>query len=250
MRKNCVKERIAKGEPSFGVGLLWPSPEIAELMGGLGFDWLWLDLEHGPFDLSSLYNTVRAADAAGLETILRLPKKANPEDILPYLEVGARGVILAHTETADDVRQAARAATFPPRGERSAGTMRGAAWGSVDDFFRKFNDEFLLMALVEDQKGIANLDDILGVDELDAVVIGFGDLSLTMGHRRSDPEVLAIGTLAQEKVLASGKVLQVTAQSGEEARQWIERGALMVRCTMHTVLSMAASRWLFEAKGR
>lgn len=250
IEKNRVKERIAQGEPSFGVGLLWPSPELAELMGALGFDWLWLDIEHGPFDLNALYHTVRAADSVGLQTILRLPKTQNPEDILPYLEVGATGMILAHTQSGEDVRQAVRAATYPPTGERSAGAMRGAGWGTVQDFYKKYNDQFLMMALVEDEVGLENLDDILAVDELDAVVIGFGDLSLTMGHPRGHPEVLKVGTPAQQKVLESRKALQVTAQDGREARMWIERGALMVRCTMHTVLSKAAATWLDEAKGR
>src|SRR5690606_35645116 len=106
----------------------------------------------------------------------------------------------------------------------------------------------LIMALVEDREGIDNLDEILSVDGLDAVVIGFGDLSLTMGYPMNHPEVLKVGIPAQEKVLASGKALQVTVQDGQQAAEWIERGALMVRFTAHTLLANAARSWLDSAK--
>jgi 4-hydroxy-2-oxoheptanedioate aldolase len=247
MRKNQIKERIAAGIPSYGAGLLWPSPEIVDLMGGLGFDWLWLDLEHGPFDMNSLSHTVRAAEAAGVDTILRLPKIRDPEATLPYLETGAMGVIVAHTQTAADVEFAVKAVKYPPVGERSAGVMRGASWGAKSDFYRHSNDQTMIMALVEDREGIDNIDEILAVNGLDAVVIGFGDLSLTMGHPKNHPEVLKVGVPAQEKVIASGKALQVTVQNGREAAEWIEKGALMVRCTMHTILTTAAKSWLAAA---
>ena len=248
MKTNATKRRLKEGTASYGVGMLWPSPEIAELMGGLGFDWLWLDLEHGPFDHQALYHTVRAADAVGLDTILRLPKPESPGDVLPFLEVSPMGVIVPHTQSAKDVDRAVQALKYPPVGTRSAGAMRGAGWGTETGFAAHANRETMVMALVEDEIGIENLDEILAVDELDAVVIGYGDLSLTMGRAKTDPEVRKVGRAAQEKVIASGKALQVTAQNGDEAREWIDKGALMVRCTMHTILQSAARRWLESAK--
>jgi 2-keto-3-deoxy-L-rhamnonate aldolase RhmA len=250
MRRNRIKQRIAQQTPSFGIGLLWPSPEIVELAGALGFEWLWLDLEHGPFDLATLSHTVRAAEAVDMDTIIRLPRSRDPEAMLPYLETGAMGVIMAHTQSAEDIAFAVNAVKYPPQGERSAGTMRGAGWGAANGFYEHSNRETMIMALVEDEIGIANLDAILAVDGLDAVVIGYGDLSLTMGHpgNKGHPEVQRVGRAAQAKVLASGKALQVTAQDGEEAAEWIARGALMVRCTAVTILTAGLRPWLEKAK--
>ena len=250
MRTNRIKQRIASGTPSFGIGLLWPSPEIVDLVGALGFEWLWLDLEHGPFDLMSLSHTIRAAEAAGMDTIIRLPQSRDPEAMLPYLETGAMGVIMAHTQSAEDVEFAVSAVKYPPVGQRSAGTMRGAGWGADSGFYEHFNRESMIMALVEDEVGVGNLDSILAVDGLDAVVIGYGDLSLTMGHpgNKGHPDVQRVGLAAQERVLASGKALQVTAQDGKEAAEWIERGALMVRCTAVTILTAGLRPWLADAK--
>ena len=250
MRTNRIKQRIAAKTPSYGIGLLWPSPEIVDLVGALGFEWLWLDIEHGPFDLATLSHTVRAAEAGGMDTIIRLPRSRDPEAILPYLETGAMGVIMAHTQSAEDVEFAVSAIKYPPVGERSAGTMRGAGWGAESGFYEHSNRETMVMALVEDEIGIANLDSILAVDGLDAVVIGYGDLSLTMGHpgNKGHPHVQEVGLAAQEKVLASDKALQVTAQDGDEAAQWIARGALMVRCTAVTILTAGLRPWLAKAR--
>jgi 4-hydroxy-2-oxoheptanedioate aldolase len=254
MRKNFVKEKMRAGEPSFGVGFLWPSPETVEFCGHLGFEWLWLDLEHGGFDLQTLSQVVRAAEVSGLVPIGRLPQTDDPELVLRYMERGLMGIITSHTRSKEDIEFAVSAVKYPPVGMRSAGSLRSADWGLTQPFAEycdASNRETMVMALVEDQEGIDNLDEILSVDGLDAVVIGFGDLSLTMGYpgQKSHPEVLAVGRAAQEKVLASDKALQVTVQDGEEARQWVKDGALLLRCSVQKILAKACTTWLQEARG-
>ena len=252
MRKNATKQRLKNNEPSFGMGLLWPSPELAELAGSLGFDWLWLDVEHGPFDLQALSNVVRAAESVGVDSIARIAKTRDPEQVLKYLETGIMGVIVPHAKTKEDIEFAVDAVKYPPVGHRSAGVMRPAGWGSRPSagHYAASNEETMVMALVEEVEGLENIDEMLSVPGLDAVVIGFGDLSLTMGHpgEKNHPDVMRVATAAMDKILASDVALQVTVQNGEEAREWVQRGSLMLRCTMQQMLVPALKNWLQVAK--
>jgi 4-hydroxy-2-oxoheptanedioate aldolase len=253
MEATGLKRRLELKQPSYGVGLLWPSPELVELSGYMGFEWLWLDIEHGPFDLSSLTHVVRAAEASGMDTIARIGHTRDPEAVLRYLETGIAGIIVPHTRTREDVEFAVQATKYPPVGIRSSGQFRPARWaaaGRDPHFYERENRRSVVMALVEDEEGIENLDEILAVDGLDAVVIGYGDLSLTMGYpgEKSHPDVLRVGLEAQRKVLASSKALQVTAQDGAEARDWLDRGALMVRCSLQSILIPAMQGWLTRAR--
>lgn len=254
MRRNPIRERIRKGVPSFGIGTLWPSPELVEFCGFHGFDWLWMDLEHGAFDRQALSHTVRAAEVSGMVPIGRLPQTRDLELVLGFLETGVMGVITSHTHSREDVEFAVQAVKYPPLGKRSAGAMRPADWGvpqKGSEYYEVANQETLIMCLVEDMEGIDNLDDILRVKELDAVVIGPGDLSLTLGHpgQKDHPLVASTMKRAQEKVLASGKALQVTAQDPQAARRAVEEGALLVRCTVPSMLSPALKAWLQAVHG-
>lgn len=255
MRTNRVKANLRAGKPSFGIGTLWPSPELVEFCGYHGFDWLWIDLEHGAFDLGSLSNVVRAAEVSGMVPIARLPQTEDPELVLKYLETGLMGIITSHTRTRADVEFALQAIKYPPLGSRSAGVMRPAnlgVTGTSGEYYAASNQETMVMALVEDEEGLENIDEILSVDGLDAVVIGWGDLSLTQGHpgNRAHPQVAEIGNRAKAKILASKTVaLQVTAQTGADARQAIEEGALMVRCSIPSILSPVCESWLKTARG-
>jgi 4-hydroxy-2-oxoheptanedioate aldolase len=253
MRTNRVKENLRAGKPSFGVGTLWSSPEVVEFCGYHGFDWLWIDLEHGAIDLHDLAHMVRAADASGMVAIGRLPQTRDPEVVLRYMETGLGGIITSHTHCKEDIEFAVRAIKYPPVGIRSAGVMRPANWGvgwPSAEYYAWANENTIVMALVEDQEGIENLDEILSVDGLDAVVIGYGDLSLTTGHpgNRYHPEVADLGKLGTQKVLASGVALQVTVQDGEGARKAVEDGALMIRCSIPSVLGAAVETWLDKAR--
>lgn len=108
------------------------------------------------------------------------------------------------------------------------------------------------MVLVEEEDGLANLDDILAVPGLDAVSIGFGDLSLQMGHPGDHlhPEVLRLLEPAWAKVLASGKALQVDeGEGGRCAREWVEAGALLPRCEAPLFLAAGCKAWLQAARG-
>ena len=125
MRKNFVKEKMQAGQPSFGIGIPWPSPELVEFCGYLGFEWLWIDVEHGAFDLQALSNIARAAEVSGMVPIARIPKTDDPEQILGYMETGMMGILTPHTKSREDAEFVVRAVKYPPIGMRSSGEGSG-----------------------------------------------------------------------------------------------------------------------------
>lgn len=250
--KNSTLGQIRNSEVSLGAGLLWASPELAELFGAMGFDWLWVDLEHGAFDLNRLTDVVRAADAYGTPVIGRLPKVSDAGHILRYAETGLAGFITPHVQSREDVEFVLSAIRYPPLGIRSQGLMRRSGWGQLDadEYYTAANKEIIVLALVEDMCGVQNLESILAVEDLTGVVIGFGDLSMELGHPtdKEHPELIAIRDKTWRQVVDSGKVLQVTAQTPSAAAYAVRMGATMVRLTAHTVLANAAREWVGAAR--
>ncbi len=253
MRKNLIKEKIKQGKPAVGVGMLWDSPDITEFCGYLGFDWVWLDGEHGRFNPYNLWDTIRAAETGGITPVIRAPEN-DPKLFLKYLEAGMMGIIVPHVNTREDMVKAVNAVKYPPLGRRSSGAMRPAGYGISQhrkNYFQRANEETMVIALIEEPEGVDNIDDILGVEGLDAVVIGYGDLSMSMGYpgEKDHPEVQKLSKPAREKIVASDKWLQETVQDPTEARKAVETGANLVRCTMNSLFAEAATEYILTVRG-
>lgn len=253
--KNPVKEKIRAGVPAVGMLVHWPSPEIVEISAHLGFDWVWIDLEHGTFDPYMMSHVNRAAEAAGIVSIARIPKTSQRSQILAYMETGFKGVLAAHTESRDDVQFIVDAVKYPPVGKRSAGAMRGAKWGlaaSSADYYETSNQETLVMALVEEPVGIENIEEIVSVPELDAVMIGPGDLSLNLGlpGQINHPDTVRLREKAEAAVLKAGKALMVITYADLElGKQAVtERKALLPVCSSQGLLVGAARTYLETVK--
>ena len=252
MRKNKVKEKISRGEPALGIGLLWGCPDL-EFCGYLGFDWIWLDGEHGRFSPYSLWDIARASEVGDIIPIIRAPQN-DSKLLLEYLEAGIMGVIIPQVRTKEDVVKAVNAAKYPPLGKRGSGAIRPAKYGLFSDqkdYFKKANEETMVIALVEDPVGIENLAEILLVEGLDAVVIGYSDLSMSMGHpgEPEHPDVRKVGKKAREMIVTSDKWLQETIQDPNNARKAVETGANLVRCSLTSLLRTGAQEYLEKARG-
>jgi 2-keto-3-deoxy-L-rhamnonate aldolase RhmA len=221
-----------------------------EVCGHLGFDWAWIDVEHGLMSMETLSHIARAADASGIVPIARIPKTEDPEQILGYMEAGMMGVITAHTRCKHDVERVVNAVKYPPQGMRSAGLMRGSEWGvntTSAEYYPFANRETLVFALVEEKEGVDNIEEILSVSGLDGVVIGPGDLSLTMGHPGEyyHPDVLDLRLRAEAKVKASGKALMyISHTDAENGRQALEEGALLLVCGSQSLFVKVAREYL------
>lgn len=201
-----------------------PSPGVAEIVADAGFDWLWIDMEHGALDLLTVENILRArGPCAG---IVRAPDN-DPVWIKRILDTGCDGVILPHVSSAAAARAAVEAAYYPPRGTRSFGVSRAHGYGPrLQEYVRTAAEETVVIVQIEDGAAVAAIDEILATDGVDAVVIGPFDLSGSLGHlgEITHPDVVAAIARVAEAGRARGVPVGIFAGSPELARDYLARG--------------------------
>jgi 4-hydroxy-2-oxoheptanedioate aldolase len=246
---NRIKQSIEAGAAVHGVFLPFPSADMAEFLGHAGFDYLMIDGEHGPFELHACTDIVRASLAAGMVPFVRV-RDRQPGTILGYLETGVFGILVPNIDSAEDAAAAVAAARYSPLGRRGAGSAtRAAHFGltqTATEYFSWANREIMVVGLIESELGIKNIDEILAVDGLDAVGLGPGDLAMSLGlpGRPDDPKVRNLIASAEPRVLASRKALLHAANTPEDARAAVERGALLTLATFGPLFGRAVRRHL------
>lgn len=251
MLDNRVRQKIARGETAFGVMVSWFSPDLVEFLGYLGFDWIFIDAEHGVIGPGACAELVRACNITGMTPIVRVPDKSQGT-ILRYLETGVVGVIIPHTNSAADARAAVNAVKYSPLGKRGAGsTTRAANFGLTQapaEYFRRANEETMVCALVEEAEGIHNLDEIIAVEGIDSVGIGPGDLAMTMGlpGQANHPEVRKLVLDAEARVVAAGKIMDSVVRDAAEAREAASRGSRLIAIPAGSLLGSAGRAYLAE----
>lgn len=251
MRHNTIKAKALRGEPAIGVVIPFASPELVEFCGHVGFEYAFLDAEHGPIACSDCLALVRACDAVGMSSIVRVPK-LDHELIMTYLQTGAQGVAVPHITTAAQAEAAVRATRYWPQGRRSCDVgARASGYNLLEppaEYFARANHELLLAAWIEDITGFENLDEILQVPGIDAVCLGFCDLALSMGLPgcHDHPEVLAALATGRQKVVAAGKILIGEPANLQAAQQMLADGALLLSTHVTAILADGARRILRE----
>jgi 4-hydroxy-2-oxoheptanedioate aldolase len=211
MKPNRMKEKIARGEPALGCSVMFPSPQVVEMLGYAGFDWVLIDCEHGSIGPADVELMSMACDAVGITPIAR-PKSNAASDIQSVMDRGAMGVQVPHVNTAQDARRAVAAVKFGPGAARglAAGT-RPDSWGlgaRMPDFTARANAQSLVCVQLEHAEALRNLDEILAVADIDVFFIGPSDLSQSMGHPGNPkaPEVAQAIDKALAAIVAAGRV--------------------------------------------
>jgi 2-keto-3-deoxy-L-rhamnonate aldolase RhmA len=175
-----IKEQLRRRELLTGILLSLPSPEIAETCAEAGFDWLFLDMEHGLLDFEAVQRMIQAVGGKSA-CVVRVPAN-EPIWIAKALDTGANGLIFPHLNRAEEARAAIDAAQYSPEGSRSIGLARAQGYGHrVADCLNRANKEIVLVAQAEHIDAAGNIEDILSVQGVDAVFIGPFDLSASLG---------------------------------------------------------------------
>lgn len=228
--QNHFKQRIHNGQRAVGLWLGFASAELVELAGHAGFHFVVIDAEHYVFGRETVQDIVRAAQLTGMTPLVRAPKN-EPHLILGYLESGVLGVIAPHVNAADEARRLVEAVKYPPLGKRGAGSStRAAAYGltySSAEYFARANKQTVVIPMVEEREGMANLPQILQVRGLDSVFIGQGDLSLSMGYPGDPgrPEVATLVEKAKQQIRDAGLPLGGLGASPAAAQAAFDEGA-------------------------
>jgi 2-keto-3-deoxy-L-rhamnonate aldolase RhmA len=252
MRSNTMKAKLAAGEPALGLSVMIPSPQLVEMAGGLGFDWVLIDCEHGTITLETIELMVMAAEASDVTPIVR-PRSKDAQDLLQVMDRGAAGVQVPHITSAADARAAVEAVKFHPLGHRglAAGT-RASGYGyrgSLGAFTEAANRETLICVQIEDEAAVHNIDGILGVDGVDVFFIGPSDLSQSMGfpgNPKAAPVAKAIEATL-DKILAAGKTPGMPATT-ENVAAAVARGVRYIYNHVPTLLGTACAAYLQAGK--
>jgi 4-hydroxy-2-oxoheptanedioate aldolase len=211
MKPNRMKEKIARGEPALGCSVMFPSPQVAEMLGYAGFDWVLIDCEHGSIGPADVELMAMACDAAGITPIAR-PRTSSAADIQSVMDRGVMGVQVPHVNSAEDAQRAVAAVKFGPGAARglAAGT-RPDNWGlgaRMPDFAAQANAQSLVCVQLEHAEAMDNVDAILAVLGVDVFFIGPSDLSQSMGFPGNPkaPTVAAAIETTLAKIVAAGRV--------------------------------------------
>lgn len=249
--QNRMKEKIARGEAALGVSLMFPSPQLVEMIGHAGFDWVLLDCEHGSIGPGDLELMSMAADAVGVTPIAR-PRSNADAEIQAVLDRGAAGVQAPHVTSKAEAERVVAAVKFGAGARRSlaAGTRpdRWGLGGAMPDFVEAANKASLVCVQIEDAEAVANIDEILTAEGVDVFFIGPSDLSQSMGfpgNPKAPPVAAAIAETLQ-KIRAAGHAPGMPATQANVA-DVIETGCRYIYTHLPKLLGAGATGFLAAA---
>lgn len=226
-----LRQRWRAGDVTYGVGVTVPAAGMAQLLAHAGFDWLMIDLEHGPISVESAHAMIAATAGTPAVPLLRIPQNL-PWLAKTALDAGAFGIVYPLVNTRADALAAARATQYPPSGDRLWGPFYAPARFAMTmpEYLRTANEKIVSIVLVEHPDAIHNIDEILAVPGIDAAVIGTHDLATSMGWpgQVDYPEVRAAVARAEKAVLASDVVLGGNSFSVAQSREMADRGYQLV----------------------
>jgi 4-hydroxy-2-oxoheptanedioate aldolase len=253
MKTNRMKAKLLAGEPAFGVSVMIPSPQLVEMLGAFGFDWVLLDCEHGTLTPESVELMAMAAEAAGMTAIAR-PATRGADHILQVLDRGVMGVQVPHVATAAAAREAVAAVKYHPAGGRglAAGTRAANydAHGTMADYVRAANEQTLVAIQLEEREALDNLDALLAVEGVDVFFIGPSDLSQSLGHP-GDPKAAPVAAAidgALARIAAAGRIPGMPA-TGDNVAGALAAGVRYVYTHLPRLLAASAKDYLGKARG-
>lgn len=177
---NFIRKNLKSKIPAFGSWQQIQSIEISKILSNGSYDWVALDLEHGAFDNSFLSYAFDQIIANGCLPIARISK---PDKYLAryVLDYGAGGIIIPMIENKEQLQEIIDYSIWPPHGKRGVGFCNANNFGGSFKDYSKEARSPLIIAMIENQKGVENLKQILSVNNLDAIMIGPYDLSASLG---------------------------------------------------------------------
>lgn len=175
-----LRDKLRNGGVSIGSWMQIPHPSIAEIMSQAGYDWIAVDMEHGSIGAHQLPDLFRALELGNTLPLARIAR-GDAKDCKQALDAGAGGIIVPMIESAEQLVEVLDACRWPPTGKRGVGFSRGNLFGKHFESYREEAQAPLLVAMIEHISAVDSLKDILGVDGLDAILIGPYDLSASMG---------------------------------------------------------------------
>lgn len=230
LQLNPFRQRLLHGETLIGCWCMLANPISTEVLGLAGFDWLLLDGEHAPNDINTFIPQLMALKGSGSVPIVRPPVN-EPVIIKRLLDIGFYNFLLPFIESGEEAQQAVASTRYPPQGIRGVSVAhRSNRFGTIPDYFSVINDNITVLAQIESQQGIDNLDAIAATEGIDCLFVGPGDLSAALGYlgQPGHPQVQQIIRQIFDCARRHGKASGILAPAEEDARRYLEWGATFV----------------------
>jgi 4-hydroxy-2-oxoheptanedioate aldolase len=226
---NRLRKEWREKRPTFGAIATIPSIQTVQIMASCGLDWIIVDLEHGPIDLSTAHAMIVATGGTPCVPLARIAAN-EPWLAKAPMDIGALGINFPMISSRADAEKAVRSLRYPPRGERLWGPFHAPfRWGvSMAHYMARADDDVICMVTIEHVEAVERIDEIMATPGIDVAVIGPGDLATSINKRGliDDPEVQALMKRAEEGILKSGVPIGGVARTAEQANAMIDRGYL------------------------
>lgn len=243
-------QRLRAGELLSGTMITLRDPTVSDVLAGVGFDWFFVDGEHGPIETSDLLAQFQAvANRAAM--LVRVPA-IDEVPIKKALDLGAQGIIVPQVNTAEEVERVVQYSRYPPLGGRGVGLGRAHGYGATfDEYMNSANEEVCVVIQAEHKRAVQNIESIVQVKGFDAVLVGPYDLSASMGlmGQVGHPDVVAAIDRVAEVCRSASIPLGIFGATAESVRPYIEKGFnLIVAGVDSLMLSSAAGELLKQLR--
>jgi len=228
---NTFKRAIQAGKLQLGLWSILSSHVTVEIIAGAGFDWIVLDTEHAPNELPMVYSQLQATAAAGsTHPVVRVPWN-DMVTIKRYLDIGAQTLLIPTIETQQEAENAVAYTRYAPKGVRGfSAAPRANGFGRIKNYATTCEEQICVLLQIETRRGLENLEAIAGVEGVDAIFIGPGDLSAALGHvgNPKHPEVTVVIEDTIKRIQACGKPVGILTPDETLAKRYIELGCAFV----------------------
>lgn len=248
-KKMSMLERLqSSSRPMLGTWLKLSAIEVVEILADAGFDFIVIDLEHSPLDLSSAFRAITLAQALGMSALVRVPDHGHA-NMQRMLDSGASGILVPHVSSATEAEKVSKQMLFEPLGSRGIGsTSRAGRWGTMktEEYVSYGNSQILRIPQIEESRAVDNVAEILRVDGINSVFLGPADLAQSMGlspsHAGLDTAKIKVLTAANEAGIPCGTAVG----NSEDAKKAISEGFSFVMVSNDLTMLASSARTLLH----
>ena len=232
MKTSRVLDKVRSGEPALGIALHLTDPSVYELAGLMGFDAIWMDMEHHGYSVETAANLMRAARVGGADVVAR-PGKGEFMRMSRMLEAGATGIMYPRCDSAEEAREVVKWAKFAPLGKRGfdgSGPDVPYLMTPMARYLREANEQTFVLIQLEEPHAVDRAEEIAAVPGVDMLMVGPADFSVITGipGEFGHPTVVAAIEKVAQAAKNTGKNWAATCGSVESARKMIDMGARLV----------------------
>lgn len=247
--RNPFKAAIAAGQQQIGIWCSIPGSGHAESIAGCGFDWMLIDTEHTPVDMTTVQAMLQAAAPYPTHAAVR-PGWNDAVEIKRLLDIGAQTLLIPYVQNAEEAARAVAAVRYAPQGMRGlAGITRATRYGMIDGYARRASEEICLLVQVETAEALGNIEAIAAVDGVDGIFIGPADLAASMGFpgEPGHQEVKTAILQAIRRIVAAGKPAGILSLDQDFLKEAVAAGTTFTAVDVDSAILLRGARALAKS---